>query len=48
MAMRRLFGLLFAGALLAVALTGCNTVEGMGQDLQSLGRNMERNAEKHD
>lgn len=33
------------GALLAAALTGvcgCSTIEGMGKDLQSLGRAMEK------
>ncbi|KAA0574807.1 entericidin A/B family lipoprotein [Azospirillum oryzae] len=30
---------------LAAMLTGCNTVEGAGQDLQSGGRAIERTAE---
>ncbi|MFW5802802.1 MAG: entericidin A/B family lipoprotein [Verrucomicrobiota bacterium] len=33
-----------AAAILIVMTGGCNTVQGMGEDLQSLGRGMEKSA----
>ena len=32
---------LFAAALLACVLTGCNTVKGIGQDIQKAGEKIE-------
>ena len=32
----------FAALLLALTLTGCNTLQGMGQDLQASGRALDR------
>ena len=29
-------------------LSGCNTVEGVGEDTEALGESIEREAEKHD
>ena len=29
-------------------LSGCNTVEGLGEDTEALGESIEREAEKHD
>lgn len=35
-----------AAAILTVMTGGCNTVQGFGEDLQSLGRGMEKSASK--
>ena len=43
--MRKLIALL-AAAGLAVAVTGCNTVEGMGKDVKAAGGAVEKAAEK--
>ena len=42
--MKTLMTLLFSTALLALA--GCNTVKGMGQDLQKAGASIENAAKK--
>ena len=44
----RLFGLLFAATLLAGILSGCNTMEGLGEDMEALGQKVQRGADKHD
>lgn len=36
----------FAALLAALALAGCNTVQGIGQDVQAGGRAIERAAER--
>ncbi|MFC2588818.1 MAG: entericidin A/B family lipoprotein [Ottowia sp.] len=38
---------LFAALLAALTLTGCNTVHGLGQDVQAGGRAIERAADRH-
>jgi predicted small secreted protein len=42
---RFLCGLVAMGFMALV--TGCNTIEGMGQDVKSAGNGIERSAEKH-
>lgn len=37
--------LAIAGTLLGTTLTACNTVEGMGEDVQAGGRAVERSAD---
>lgn len=39
---------LVAGAVLATALTACNTVEGVGRDLKSAGKKIEDVAKDDD
>jgi predicted small secreted protein len=34
-------------ALVLLALGGCNTMEGLGEDIQSLGESLEGSAEKN-
>lgn len=34
-------------ALMSVALTGCNTVSGAGQDISSAGRSLSNEAQEH-
>lgn len=34
-------------ALMSVALTGCNTVQGAGQDISSAGRSISNEAQEH-
>jgi len=41
--MKSMIAVLFAAAL---TLTGCNTVEGMGQDIQKAGESIEKAADK--
>lgn len=36
--------MIVAVAILSLATGGCNTVQGMGEDLQSLGQGMEKSA----
>ena len=45
---RNLLALLFAGCLtgLGVAVTGCNTTEGFGEDVESVGENIDHSAEE--
>ncbi|MDO4705683.1 entericidin A/B family lipoprotein [Allofranklinella schreckenbergeri] len=43
--MKTIASALFA-SLLALAVTGCNTVQGVGQDVQKGGAAIERAAEK--
>lgn len=38
---------LFAALLAALTLAGCNTVHGLGQDVQAGGRAIERAADRH-
>jgi len=35
------------GALVVLLLTGCHTTSGFGQDVQSLGRDIQRNSDKN-
>lgn len=37
--------LILAGAIAALALVGCNTVEGIGKDIKASGRAIERAAQ---
>jgi predicted small secreted protein len=45
---RRLTLALALAALLAPALSACNTMEGFGQDLSNLGNAIEGEAQEHD
>jgi len=36
--------MMIAAAILTLMTGGCNTVQGMGEDLQSLGQGMEKSA----
>ncbi|WP_102283144.1 entericidin A/B family lipoprotein [Ottowia massiliensis] len=38
---------LFAALLAALTLAGCNTVHGLGQDVQAGGRAIDRAADRH-
>ena len=38
---------LFAALLVALTLTDCNTVHGLGQDIQAGGRTIEHAADRH-
>jgi predicted small secreted protein len=40
------FCALFAAALLACVLAGCNTVKGVGQDIQKAGESIENAVKK--
>lgn len=42
----RLLALLSLSFLMVATLTGCNTVGGLGEDLQILGEKMERKADQ--
>ena len=35
------------GALVVLLLTGCHTTSGFGQDVQSLGRDIQRSSDKN-
>ncbi len=43
--MKRLFALLLLAAFATVALTGCNTIAGMGKDVQKVGEKVEEKAQ---
>jgi len=45
--MRKTLALLFMGGYL-LALAGCNTIEGMGEDLEAGGEAIEEEANEHD
>ena len=38
---------LIAALLAALALAGCNTMAGLGEDTQAAGQALERSAERH-
>lgn len=44
----RMFIRLCALVVMLLVLGGCNTMEGLGQDIQSLGQALEGSAERND
>jgi len=44
---RLLYGAMVIGALGLLLLTACHTTAGFGQDMQSVGRNVENSANKN-
>jgi predicted small secreted protein len=44
--MHRIFRVLMGLALVGALLTGCNTLEGLGKDIQSAGRVLEETADR--
>lgn len=45
-ATRTLFAVLLASFLGSIALSACNTMEGLGQDIEAGGENLQDSAEK--
>ena len=44
--MRRMLASIMAGAMLAAAVAGCNTIEGAGKDVKAAGGAVEKAADK--
>ena len=40
--MKRLIMVFFAGLFLAAGMTGCNTMRGAGEDIESVGEEMQK------
>ncbi|MCL4800895.1 MAG: entericidin A/B family lipoprotein [Burkholderiales bacterium] len=45
--MKRFIFALLTGLLLSSTLVACNTMEGLGEDIQRGGQSLEREAEEH-
>lgn len=45
--LKRIFSLAILGGALAGSLTGCNTVEGAGKDLEAAGEEIQEESQDH-